>query len=334
MKGACRYWTKLPFKRIARRSVQSCVRRGESTQDTRFRVAKDVGGIELLHANFRKFEVQNHTHEGYSISVTLQGGLEFDHRGSTHRAPSGVISAVEPGAIHNARGLSEEWSFVNFLVPVEIARSAVRDISERGTLPGFAQRVIVDREMTRRLLQLHRRLENSKDTLARQSDVVLTLATFFRRHSSASGRVSRETTVRAPVDRARELLHASYADRVSLQQLSACAGLSPFHFLRVFEQAVGFTPHAYLNQIRVREAQRRLSLGTPSAQVALDCGFCDQSHMVRAFRRVTGVTPGQYQNAHVEQVAIGCPEYTAARESNPHRMNRADSRAAARNNTP
>jgi AraC-like DNA-binding protein len=52
----------------------------------------------------------------------------------------------------------------------------------------------------------------------------------------------------------------------------------------VFERAVGLTPHVYLNQIRVREAKRKLSLGMPSAQVALECGFCDESHMVRAFR--------------------------------------------------
>jgi AraC-like DNA-binding protein len=94
------------------------------------------------------------------------------------------------------------------------------------------------------------------------------------------------------------LLHDSYRERISLDQLAACAGLSPFHFLRVFVQDVGLTPHAYLNQIRVREARRKLSLGAPCAQVALDCGFCDQSHMVRAFKRSTGVTPGQYQNAH------------------------------------
>jgi AraC-like DNA-binding protein len=298
MKAHRRYWTKLRFKRIVRRSVQECVRRAEVKQGTRFRVARDVGGIELLHANYRRFELQNHTHEGYSISVTLQGGLEFDHRGSKHRAPSGVISAVEPGAIHNARGLSEKWSFVNFLVPVDIARNAVREISDRDALPGFAQRVIVDGEMTQQLLQLHQRLEISEDTLGRQSDVVLTLTSFFRRHSSAARNLVAEAAPRVSVDRARELLHASYADRVSLQQLSECAGLSPFHFLRVFEHAVGLTPHVYLNQIRVREAKRRLSLGTPSAQVALECGFCDQSHMVRAFRRVTGVTPGQYRSAH------------------------------------
>ncbi len=275
------------------------MRRAEEKQDTRFRIARDVGGIELLHANYCGFELQNHTHEGYSISVTLHGGLEFDHQGSKHRAPSGVISAVEPGAMHNARGLSEKWSFVNFLIPVEIARTAVRQISDRDTLPGFAQRVIVDREMTLRLLQLHKRLEMSEDTLGRQSDAVLTLTSFFRQHSSAAANLVRKAPPRVPVDRARELLHGSYADRVSLQQLSECAGLSPYHFLRVFLREVGLTPHAYLNQVRVREAKRRLSLGTPSAQVALECGFCDQSHMVRAFRRVTGVTPGQYQSAHV-----------------------------------
>lgn len=277
------------------------VRRADGKQVTRFQVARDVGGIELLHANYSRFELPNHLHDGYSISVTMDGGLEFDHRGSKHRAPSGVISAVEPGDIHNARGMGETWSFINFMVPVEVAKGAVGEITDSETLPGFAQRVIVDSELTQRLIHLHQRLETSEDTLSRQSDTVLTLTTFFQRHSSAVLKNGRAAAPRQAVDRARELLHACYPASVSLAKLAECAGLSPFHFLRVFEKEVGLTPHAYLTQLRVRRAQRKLSLGAPSSQVALECGFCDQSHMVRSFRRVTGVTPGQYQSAHIRR---------------------------------
>ena len=280
------------------------VPRGEVKEEIRFSVAGDVGGIELLFANFWGFEVSNHIHEGYSISVSLHGGLVFDQRGSKHTAPSGVISAVEPCEVHNARGVDHNWGFLNFMVPLEVAKSAAAEVSDSERLPGFAQRVIFDREMARRLVRLHTRLEGSQDHLARQSATVFTLTDFFRRHSTVRPNSTSGTTPRHTIQRARELLQDSYADRISLRELSTCAGLSPFHFLRVFVHQFGLTPHAYLNQIRVREAKRKLSSGAPCAQVALDCGFCDQSHLARVFKRSTGVTPSQYQSAHTRRAAL------------------------------
>lgn len=276
-----------------------CVARGEIRENIRFSVAGDVGGIELLSAEFWGFEVSNHIHDGYNISVSLHGGLAFDQRGSTHTAPSGVISAVEPCEVHNARGMDHHWGFLNFIVPIDVVRSFAAEISDSDRLPGFTQRIILDHDMARRLTHLHTLLESSGDSLARHSATVLTLTDFFRQHSTLRPYSVGPTDPRHSVRRASELLQARYGDRITLHELSQCAGLSPFHFLRVFLRKTGLTPHAYLNQIRVREAKRRLSEGMSCAQVSLECGFCDQSHLARVFKKSTGVTPGQYQNAYM-----------------------------------
>ncbi len=278
------------------------VARGEIRENIRFSVAGDVGGIELLSADFWGFEVSNHIHDGYNISVSLHGGLAFDQRGSTQTAQSGVISAVEPCEVHNARGLDHHWGFLNFIVPVDVVRSVAAEISDSDRLPGFARRIIPDCDMARRLVELHKLLESSGDLLARHSATVLTLTDFFRQHSTLQPNSTKAKDPGHSVRRASEMLHERYGDRISLRELSSCAGLSPFHFLRVFLRKTGLTPHAYLNQIRVREAKRRLSRGMSCAQVSLECGFCDQSHLARVFKRSTGVTPGQYQSAYVMKV--------------------------------
>jgi AraC-like DNA-binding protein len=56
-------------------------------------------------------------------------------------------------------------------------------------------------------------------------------------------------------------------------------------------------PHAYQNVLRVHEAQKLLRIGADIAHTALACGFYDQSHMNRIFRRVLGTTPGRHQKA-------------------------------------
>jgi AraC-like DNA-binding protein len=53
-------------------------------------------------------------------------------------------------------------------------------------------------------------------------------------------------------------------------------------------------PHAYLESIRIRQAQKLLSKGTPLAQVAYEVGFASQSHFTQRFKQIIGVTPGEY----------------------------------------
>jgi AraC-like DNA-binding protein len=271
----------------------------DTEQDqTRFSVAEDVGGVELIYARYRNYRVPFHIHDGYSIGVSLRGGLAFDHCGSKCTAPSGVISALEPYQVHNAYAAGEHgWEFISMLFPLEVVRGVVFEGSGANSLPCLPQRVIYDAELARGLVALHNQLESSHDSLERQSATVFTLTEFFRRHSTARRETGRLSGERDAVRRARELLQDSYAERISLDQLSTHAGLSPFYFLRIFRDEVGLTPHAYLNQIRIREAKRKLAAGASPAQVALECGFYDQSHLVRVFRGATGITPGRYQSA-------------------------------------
>jgi AraC-like DNA-binding protein len=80
----------------------------------------------------------------------------------------------------------------------------------------------------------------------------------------------------------------------SLEQLSALAGLSQYHLVRVFRQETGLPPHTYLTQTRIERAKEQLQAGEPIAAVAATTGFADQSHFTKRFKRIVGVTPGQY----------------------------------------
>ncbi|MCE9608953.1 MAG: AraC family transcriptional regulator [Chthoniobacter sp.] len=89
-------------------------------------------------------------------------------------------------------------------------------------------------------------------------------------------------------------------ESLSLEELASVARLSPFHFARQFKAATGHPPHEYLIRLRVDRAQelirqhhRKWSL----AAVANECGFADQSHMARHFKRVLGLNPGEFADA-------------------------------------
>jgi AraC-like DNA-binding protein len=101
----------------------------------------------------------------------------------------------------------------------------------------------------------------------------------------------------ARVTRAVRAADEDPASTITLLDLAGTAGLSPFHFLRVFEQVTGVTPHQYLRRARLRAAAARLVAeeGVPVTDIALDAGFGDISNFNRAFRAEFGVSPGAYR---------------------------------------
>lgn len=101
------------------------------------------------------------------------------------------------------------------------------------------------------------------------------------------------------VERVKDALHDCLRERLSLDELARIAGVHPAHLSREFHARTGRTVGEYLRQLRVACACRLLTDGTmPLAEIALECGFSDQSHFTATFRRAVGVTPARYRRLH------------------------------------
>lgn len=90
---------------------------------------------------------------------------------------------------------------------------------------------------------------------------------------------------------ARQCIDENYAETLSLVQLAALSGLSMHRFATAFRQQVGMPPHRYQCHLRLRRARELLREGLAPADIAVELGFFDQSHLSRHFKRHYGVTP-------------------------------------------
>jgi AraC family transcriptional regulator len=95
--------------------------------------------------------------------------------------------------------------------------------------------------------------------------------------------------------RAIDLIEARFDEAVSLEDLAEVSGLGPRQLCRAFKEATGLSPHQYLLRCRVENAKRLIAGDMPLAEVALQCGFADQSQLTRTFERHAGTTPGRYR---------------------------------------
>lgn len=91
-----------------------------------------------------------------------------------------------------------------------------------------------------------------------------------------------------------------YAESISMPEMAQIAGLSSTHFNRRFRQLLRVTPTDYLRSVRVQAAQRLLATTSHTlAEIAVEVGYTDQSHLTRRFREVTGLTPAVWRKRFV-----------------------------------
>jgi AraC family transcriptional regulator len=99
--------------------------------------------------------------------------------------------------------------------------------------------------------------------------------------------------------RAKDFLANHCADQISLKDVAQECGLSRGYFTEAFRVTTGLTPHQWLQQYRIDKAKAMLlESSTPIADIAIACGFADQSHLTRIFSRFVGSSPAAWRRRH------------------------------------
>jgi AraC family transcriptional regulator len=233
-------------------------------------------------------------HSAYSLSYVRKGGFGCRCGGRLHELIAGSVLIGRPGdeytCLHDHhRGGDECLSFHFPLALVEAIgdREWVWRIAAAPPLP----ELMVLGEWAQSIVE--RGGDFSFDELG-----LLFAARFVE---TIQGR--RRPQEAGPRDRRRAVEMAMWIDahshrQVDLEGAAEEAGLSPFHFLRLFANVLGVTPHQYLLRSRLRRAARLLADGERSiTDIAFDVGFGDLSNFVRTFHRAAGVSPRRFRQA-------------------------------------
>lgn len=261
--------------------------------------ASDMPDAVLFHSRY-SHEFMAHSHDVLTLILVTDGTVRIDIDGTSHRVDKGQFVAIGAHQVHAAgpmHGVGWEMRSVHlrpdtlaqfsgmaasdieamqFRNPVHDpghpAGSLFFDIHYRSEIDGPAG------ERGDRFRSFLGWLSNNLDMLAPQP---------------RSGR--------SPDDRAeqaRRILAETIFDTLSLDQIAREVGMSPYALIRSFKKNFGICPHTWRLQQRANEVARLLRSRVKLIDAAGACGFSDQSHMARVFKKVFGITPGQYSAMH------------------------------------
>ncbi len=234
-------------------------------------------------------------HGGYSIAYVRKGSFGYRARGRSHELIAGSILLGRPGVeyicshdhVHGDEclGFSLAPALAEAMAP---AGAALWNV---GALPPLPELMLLG--------------EVAQAAAEGRSDVGLAeagMALAGRLAAVVSGQ-DPVSTQASPRDRRRAVeaalwIEAHAHEAIDLDDAAAEAGLSAFHFLRLFRRVLGVTPHQYLVRSRLRRAARLLTEDRRSiTEIAYEVGFADLSNFVRSFHRAAGVSPRRFRKA-------------------------------------
>ena len=233
-------------------------------------------------------------HHGHSISFVRKGSFGCHSRGRAFELVAGSLLVGHPGdeymCTHDHVCGDECLSF--FLSPELVeAIGDQADVWRIGAAPPLPELVV--------LAELAQAAAKGRSDIGLDEVGQIFASRFVE---VISGRSNKPMTASSR-DRRRAVESALWIDahshrQTDLDDAAAQAGISPFHFLRLFSSVLGVTPHQYLVRSRLRHAARLLADDDSSiTDIAYDVGFGDLSNFVRTFHRAAGVSPRRFREA-------------------------------------
>lgn len=258
-------------------------------------------GLEVRFSSYRRNAFRRHMHSAQSIGIILEGETVFDLEGTPHRAGAGDMVFIPAEMVHACNPQSTTaLTYIMFYVDLSLLGDVAREVwGDDVELPNLEPPVVTDDELFAQWRNLHAAIAHGAELLERQSLMIQALGSSIKRFGRTDGESAPERPKASleVVASTKSFLQENMCGKVNLEELARVAGLSRYHFLRVFQEQTGLPPHTYQNQLRVNRAKEMLAESMPIAQVAAELGFTDQSHFSRVFKQFTAATPRQYQES-------------------------------------
>jgi len=258
---------------------------------------KGIGSVDLLEASFTKQSFNKHFHEDFCFGVVESGQLDFNYRGEKVSANKGLINLCNPGEVHDGFTKSG-WAYRMFYISPQLMKELSCDLSGKNNdIPFFQEGVIEDKLLSQKLISLHKLMVDDQVFMIEKEELFLkTVTSFIKQHADSFISIESLKASKPAIESVICYINDNLSKELLVSEISELAGFSLFYFIRLFKREVGLTPKEYIIQQRINKATALIQKCNhlPLNQIALECGFYDQSHMNKYFKLFKGLAPSNY----------------------------------------
>jgi AraC-like DNA-binding protein len=259
-----------------------------------FSFPPDLPGVQLAVIECSTRMVQM-VHETYTTAMMIRGARDWNCNGEKFRSTEGMVQSWQPGDAHHCLEPSRV-SQRGLLIQPEVMEGIAR---EAGAAPARLKVQVRQLELpvvTAAFRGLYESLDHPRSRLERQSRFLECMRLLLK-HAFAEQGIPRPDPVDAGIVRkAKAYIRDNFQRNLGLDELADVANVdSPYRLIRSFKKQVGTTPHSFQIDVRLAEARALLLKKESAVTAASSTGFSDQSHFIRHFKRMFGLTPEQFR---------------------------------------
>ena len=256
----------------------------------------DQLGIEAIFGQDIGNAFRRHIHRTFIFGLVEQGSRKIICSGQSFSVERNEVFILNPGQIHACECSPDHCYRVLSIAPQYMHALLLEETRYKEHKTHFPNVAYGNGRIAEKMHSIFASISGEGVQEIALQKTFEFLQYTIRRHAKPQRLTNQNKALGAPTKTACRYLQEHFAEKVSLANLAQEALLSPFHLQRVFMEQIGVTPHEYLQAYRVAEARKRLITSEETADLAVQLGFCDQSHFSRVFRKIMGVSPRRYGN--------------------------------------
>ncbi len=236
---------------------------------------------------------KSHIHQTFSVGAIDRGEVIYQVDGQTALLRPGSLALINPETLHSCNPIRHhKRSYYMLYLDINWCLQLQQSLWQIDSFNPVNKILFEDDLLYRKYIIAMDLLMSEGETLEKEQILVDLLENIFIRVCDPA----KEKNVHSlEIEKLKLQLSENLGRDTSMAQLAATHQANPYTLLRHFKAATGITPHAYRLNCKIELARKLLQEGLELSQVALDCGFFDQSHLHRHFKAITTVTPKEYQ---------------------------------------
>ncbi|RXJ88217.1 AraC family transcriptional regulator [Arcobacter sp. CECT 8985] len=240
-------------------------------------------------------DFSKHFHNTFTVGVTHDGMFKSINQNNISLSYKNSTRIINPGEVHS--GSSDSWKYTNFYPTIELMSEIYEQMFFEKKLPEFSSHIIQDDYLYYLLSKFFISIYSNINRMEIETNLIDALSYLVKKYTTKTKKCEPIFNDIKIIRNSIDFIIDNIDTNITLDELSLNVNLSKYHFLRVFKNSIGLTPHQFILSQRLEKAKEFIAKGISLNETALNVGFSDQSHFIRNFKKVYGYVPSKLRNS-------------------------------------
>ena len=257
--------------------------------------------LDFLELRYSKSNqcYKEHIHNTLSIGAIFEGQRVYTNRNKTITLEKNQLAIINPNTIHSCNSSSKIANKIYMLYLdkkrcFELQKTIFPNIKE---FVPFSNELLKNKTLYKKFITLCELLFSNALILEKESCVI---DFFYSLYIKYNKEIDIKLKTNEKIENIISYMNRHIKQDISLNDLSKEFNLSTFYIIKLFKKELNISTHSYFINLKIELAKELLKKGFSIVETALECGFCDQSHFHRNFKKIVAITPKGYQDNFIQ----------------------------------